>query len=348
VAQRTGPSNYRALTTLFVGLLGIVVVSVIVWFKLWTILEGVSKKTPQDELLMEVAKGLTQLVLVAVLGGLASFFYAQLSKVQDYRRNRLQEETKERRELLESLINVRAQVEKSRRNYILLPSDEKGEGYRKTIEALLEARLELSRLMHDEQTLEDLYAGDNDDIQRGMRRMREYLDNDLIKECEENVHETIDAEPNGQIVRTISEPPEFKAFIDDKGWDFRLFFYNYEKAVHKMRQHLLEPNDRHKRGSDRFDNKLDDLFLNNMSCEMFDNLKELKSVQSDKRGSFTEGVGLDRELRHLREFGYIEVKDDCGASAQEIKNLSEWVGITDRGKCLVEEGVRRNLRKQTK
>jgi molecular chaperone GrpE (heat shock protein) len=122
--------------------------------------------------LIEGAKALTQLIGIAVLGGGASFLYAQYSKEHDHRKNKLQEETKQRRELLDSLINVRAQVEKTRRNYRLVQPADKKDGYRDAIKDLLEARLELSQVMHDGETLRDLFAPDHDEIERKMLNMR--------------------------------------------------------------------------------------------------------------------------------------------------------------------------------
>jgi len=78
--------------------------------------------------------------------------------------------------------------------------------------------------------------------------------------------------------------------------------------------------------------KVTQLFLHTMSPGMYENLKK---VASGHFGEYEKGAALDRELRFLREYGFIEV-----ASVSSIPdagpNLSYYVSATEPGKKFVE------------
>lgn len=78
-------------------------------------------------------------------------------------------------------------------------------------------------------------------------------------------------------------------------------------------------------------NKVSDLFLTTMSPAMLDNLEKLST------GSFRpykKSKGLVRELYHLRDIGYIDVKSIKETPDQD-DNLSKYVAITETGKQFV-------------
>ena len=77
--------------------------------------------------------------------------------------------------------------------------------------------------------------------------------------------------------------------------------------------------------------RIEHLFMHTMSPEMYKNLAKL---EKGNFGDYKMSVGLKRELYHLRDIGYIEVK-----SIREIpssgKNLSDYIKITEAGKEFV-------------
>jgi hypothetical protein len=73
------------------------------------------------------------------------------------------------------------------------------------------------------------------------------------------------------------------------------------------------------------------LFLSTMSLPMYVNLKKLASGHF---GSFQKTKGLQRELYHLRDIGYIDVRSITDIPA-EAANLSDYVSITETGQRFV-------------
>ncbi|WP_019498877.1 hypothetical protein [Pseudanabaena sp. PCC 6802] len=81
--------------------------------------------------------------------------------------------------------------------------------------------------------------------------------------------------------------------------------------------------------------KVDNLFLLSMGPDLYMNLKKIASGHFGKYHKNPDG-GLDRELRHLRNIGYIEVKDNSVSKIPEYgENLSEYVWVTETGKDFV-------------
>ncbi len=74
--------------------------------------------------------------------------------------------------------------------------------------------------------------------------------------------------------------------------------------------------------------KIDYLFAYAMSNSMFGNLRKLAT---GRFGHFRNNGGLLRELRHLRDVGYIEVKGHIGNLPTEGPNLSDYVTVTPVG-----------------
>lgn len=79
--------------------------------------------------------------------------------------------------------------------------------------------------------------------------------------------------------------------------------------------------------------KIDRLFANTMSDTMYLNLQKLSTGCF---GPFENNGGLRRELRHLRDIGYITANRHISEIPKNGGNLSEFVGITPTGKEFVE------------
>jgi hypothetical protein len=217
----------------------VVTFSILAWLVLYYIV-GPAPKAPKDEMLIELSKVLAQLVFISLVGATATFLYNEYAKDHDRYKNKLQEENKNRRDLLDALINVRAEVEKGRRSYRLTQLQNAKDGYRWTVESLLQARLELSQVWHDILTLQQLYPGDSDAIQSGLTGMKIYLDN-LIDEYETNVGK-IDKLKDEEATRYIAELPRFGEFVaKDGGEAYTKDFLerNYRNSARLMRQRLL-------------------------------------------------------------------------------------------------------------
>jgi len=79
------------------------------------------------------------------------------------------------------------------------------------------------------------------------------------------------------------------------------------------------------------DRKIVKLFLLTMSGSMYDNLRKLVS---GKFGHYELGIGLERELYHLRSIGYVDV-ESIQAIPKKGNDLSPYVKITETGKAFV-------------
>ena len=84
--------------------------------------------------------------------------------------------------------------------------------------------------------------------------------------------------------------------------------------------------------ADQANRAISELFLLTMSERMFSNLRKLVGGHF---GEYDLGPGLERELRHLRDVGYVEV-EAIGAIPKHGTNLSDWVQVTAHGKKFVE------------
>jgi hypothetical protein len=78
--------------------------------------------------------------------------------------------------------------------------------------------------------------------------------------------------------------------------------------------------------------KIDQLFAYTMSDSMFENLQKLAS---GRFGHFRNNGGLRRELRHLRDVGYISVQGHIGDLPDDGQNLSDFVTVTPVGRDFV-------------
>ena len=87
--------------------------------------------------------------------------------------------------------------------------------------------------------------------------------------------------------------------------------------------------------------KLDELFLLTMSPAMFNNLIKLAGGHF---GKYEMGPGLERELRHLRDIGYIEVHM-ISSIPKHGEELSDYVQVKPAGEQFV--ALRRELERTT-
>ncbi|MBN1185204.1 MAG: hypothetical protein JXB49_23165 [Bacteroidales bacterium] len=74
------------------------------------------------------------------------------------------------------------------------------------------------------------------------------------------------------------------------------------------------------------------LFLITMAEPMFYNLEK---IGSGKFGKYEFSKGLERELYHLRDIGYIDIKS-IQSIPKEGENLSQYVKITEAGRTFVQ------------
>jgi hypothetical protein len=218
-----------------------IVLLIILWLVIFLLVRPAETKTPPIEMLIELSKSVGQLIFVALLGGAVSFVYSQYAKEEEHRKTKLAEDTKNRRELLDALIQVRANVEKVRRSYRLLPATEKKDGYKQAIKSLLDSRLMLSEVWHDIQTLQRLYEPDHNTIYNGIQTMKIYLDA-LIDEYEAN-GEKIDHQRDEDAIKGIQELCKFGPFVtEDGGVEYtQKYLTDYRSAATLMRQYIVSP-----------------------------------------------------------------------------------------------------------
>lgn len=220
--------DYPSLGYLIVVLVFIIAFAVLAWLGIYLNV-GDGQKTPRIEMLVELSKVLAQLIFVTLIGATITFIYNQHAKEKENNRLRAEENNKLRRDLLNSLIDVRAQVEKTRREFRLLPLDERSEGYNQSIQNLLQARLNLSQVWHGTETWKELYSKDSRTIQDGLLGMKIFLDQ-LIDEYEAK--------------QALASAPLFTTFVmGDGGEAYTKGFLeqNYRNAARMIRKHLLSP-----------------------------------------------------------------------------------------------------------
>ena len=78
--------------------------------------------------------------------------------------------------------------------------------------------------------------------------------------------------------------------------------------------------------------KIGELFLLTMSPGMYMNLRKLESGHF---GPFAKSSALERELRHLRDIGYIDI-ESISQLPSEGAELSDFVDVTEIGRTFIE------------
>jgi hypothetical protein len=127
--------------------------------------------------------------------------------------------------------------------------------------------------------------------------------------------------------------PEFAAFRTalrerlERGGSFKFGPMELGALEREISDVRIQVDDLHKRVSK--------LFLLAMSDSMYENLRKL----ADGRfGHFEKTGGLDRELRYLRDIGYVRIPSERGISGIPASgdDLSDFVTITETGRLFVE------------
>jgi hypothetical protein len=242
-------NNYRSLLYPALVLVFLIVFTILAWFSIFSIVSDESivsggQRTPRIEMLIELSKALAQLIFVTLIGATTASIYSQYAKDKENSKLRLQEDNKLRRDLLNSLIDVRSQVEETRREFRLLPLDERREGYDCAIQNLLQARLNLSQVWHGTETWKELYLEDSQTIQSGLTAMKEYLDK-LIDEYEPKIEdEDVNEEEGKSTNQMIANSPLFATFVGGDGGEVytkNFLERDYRNAARMIRKHLLPP-----------------------------------------------------------------------------------------------------------
>jgi len=186
----------------------------------------------RDNLILESVKALLQLAGVAALGGWIKFLYDKATE----QRRQAEKANEMRKAILDDLIAARSFVEESRRKHRVETAS--SEQHKKTILTLLEARLKLSRIWNETESLEYLFSN-HQKITKSIDKMKVYLDR-LIDEYENRL--SVSSEKNSA---TEINSPEFKKFLrDDRTNDYIKVFLEeaYRPAVKEIRKDLLRAN----------------------------------------------------------------------------------------------------------
>jgi cysteinyl-tRNA synthetase len=233
--------NFRMTRNLLVFFAGAVLVAGSAWLAIFFVV-GNGNNNLRETMWLDLSKSLGQLLLVTIIGGGITFMYTMYAKQREFDRNKLEEDNQLRRELLNALIEVRANVEKTRREYRVNPVQNRKEAYGYAVKNLLQARLDLSKVWHDTVTWKELYQQDTDVIQCRLNGMKQYLDN-LVNEYEAQM-EIIQSAKNGNAERLIATLPCFGAFTSNNGGeDYTEEFLkrDYREAARIIRYHIIHP-----------------------------------------------------------------------------------------------------------
>ena len=187
----------------------------------------------KDTLIVESAKALMQLTAVAILGGWIKFLYDKATE----QRRQAEKANEIRKTILDELIAARSLVEESRRKYRVEPPGPKE--YKKAIMSILEARLKLSLVWHEVQSLEYLFSTPHS-ITKQIKAMKDYLDK-LIGEYEEKVKKSEILFDSGRGDGTSV----FERFLgEDEDSEYIVDFLDkaYRPAVREIRKDLLRAN----------------------------------------------------------------------------------------------------------
>ena len=183
----------------------------------------------RDALIVESAKALLQLTGIAALGGWVKYLYDKATE----QRRQAEKANEMRKSLLDDLIAARSLVEESRRTFRVEKSTP--EQYKKTILTILDARLKLSRIWNETESLEFLFS-DHKKITKSIDAMKGYLDQ-LIGEYENRLSVSYENDSAAEI-----NLPVFKKFLsDDPESDYIKDFLEgaYRPAVKEIRKNLL-------------------------------------------------------------------------------------------------------------
>lgn len=203
----------------------------------------------RQNLVVETSKALLQLACVAALGGLLKLLYDQVAQQhQETQRQREQEQTSQqaaneiRKGLLNDLIAARSRVEEVRIRYRIDESDSPFLTYKTAILAILDARLNLSRIWNALNTASYLFTK-HQMISDHILEMKRYLDR-LIDEFEKAAPDlkALAPEQSGARIRQL---PLFSDFILDaekSTYGSTFLVSAYRPAVTEIRKEVVRAN----------------------------------------------------------------------------------------------------------
>jgi hypothetical protein len=239
--------------TLLLAVGAILLVTTVLWLLIYNSFDPVAQAASRTEMLMEASQFLSQIVLATIVGGMVPLlfnWYAKQGeerrqaweKAQEAQRLKVNEDNNLRRKLLESVIQIRAQVEKTRREFGLLPAAERKSGYRAAVERLLDARLQLSQVWQDTETWSGLYGGNGGEIRDGLAGMKDFLDG-LIDEYKA-ASPQVQAADDGETARDlIAGLPCFGPFVVDPGgpaYEKEFLERDYRRVARIIRQSIMD------------------------------------------------------------------------------------------------------------
>jgi hypothetical protein len=220
---------------------------------MWVRLPDVQNEQ-QRTLLIEIAKTLLQLAVIAVIGGAVKLVYDRIMeerreaiKAQEQERAVRKAQNEQREKLLNELIEARAQVEEARRSYRLTETKGALACYQETMAALLRARLKLSHIWNYLETSSYLFVQE-EAVQHGIDAMKRYLDG-LIDEYEDEMHAPRLADmPESEQTAYLRRLTRFGDFVDrskERGgaapseYEGTFLVAAYRPAVKIMRDEVL-------------------------------------------------------------------------------------------------------------
>jgi len=226
----------------------VVALTVITIAFVWIVheLHDFSEPNSKDALVIESTKTLLQLAGVAALGGWLKFLYDEVT--QQRRRaekTREQEITSQnaanaiRKGLLDDLITARSRVEEARIKYRIEESINPLDQYRATVLAILDARLNLSRIWNAIETSNYLFCSPHR-INSHINKMKLYLD-ELIKEYESQIQELRVLPKDGLIthLRDLKVFGDFVLNAESSDYGSRFLVTAYRPAVSEIRREVL-------------------------------------------------------------------------------------------------------------
>ena len=238
--------------TLVIAIGSNLLLSILLWLLIFNSFDPLTQAESRTAMLLEASKFLAQISLAIVVGGMVPLLFNWYAKQGEERRQawekeqerwrlKVDEDNALRRKLLDSLIAIRAQVEKTRRGFGLLPPAERRAGYRSAVQSLLEARLQLSQVWQDTETWSGLYGGHGPAIRDGLGGMKDFLDG-LIDEYKA-ASPAIQAADEGTAPQLIADLPCFGPFVIDPGGpDYEQEFLekNYRGVARIIRQSIID------------------------------------------------------------------------------------------------------------
>ena len=183
----------------------------------------------RDTLIVESAKALLQLTGIAALGGWIKFLYDKATE----QRRQAEKANEMRKALLDDLIAARSLVEEARRTFRIEKTTP--DQYKETIIKILDARLKLSRIWNETESLEFLFSN-HKKIIKSIEMMKNYLTK-LTDEYENNLSASSEEESAAE-----NNLPVFQEFLrDNKPSEYIEVFLEkaYRPAVKDIRKDLL-------------------------------------------------------------------------------------------------------------